>query len=151
MTNELSEADISRILSAVETIETSIGLIVEQRDIDREEYHHDQLTQDVIERRFVKMTEAAIDIGKVLLRYERGEPVESNPGSMKALTEDEILSPETAAEMANAARFRNVLAHTYGDVIDADIVYEAAHDLERYQAFLKEIRAYLDSIGALDS
>ena len=98
----------------------------------------------------MKLTEAAIDIGTVLLVYERGEPAESNPGTMRALTEEDILQEETADKMANAARFRNVLAHTYGPVIDQDTVYDALQDLDRYRTFLQEVRAYLDSIDALE-
>jgi uncharacterized protein YutE (UPF0331/DUF86 family) len=51
--------------------------------------------------------------------------------------------------MARAAQFRNVLAHEYGDVIDDEIVYEALHNLDRYRAFLHEVRDYLASVGAL--
>lgn len=126
-------------------------MIADERNLDRDAYKQDPKTQDVVERRFVKMTEAAIDIGNVLLRNERDKPAESNPETMRALAEGGILSTETAHEMENAARFRNVLAHTYGDVIDHDIVYDAIHDLERYRCFLEEVRTYLGSIGALDS
>jgi uncharacterized protein YutE (UPF0331/DUF86 family) len=51
--------------------------------------------------------------------------------------------------MVATARFRNVLAHTYGDVID-DVVYDALDNLERYRSFLVAVRQYLDSIGALE-
>lgn len=96
------------------------------------------------------MTEAALDIGRVLLTHERGQPAESNAAMMRALDSAGILSTETADAMAAAARFRNVLAHTYGDVIDDDIVYDALYDLERYRAFVLAVRDYLDSTGALD-
>jgi uncharacterized protein YutE (UPF0331/DUF86 family) len=149
MSDELTDDDLSRILTAVETIETSLGILVEKRTLDRDGYKHDRETQAVLERRFVKMTDAAIDIGNVLLIHERGRPADSNPGTMKSLAESGILSEETA--QANAARFRNVLAHSYGDIIDHDIVYDAAHDLDRYRQFLIAVRNHLDSINALDS
>lgn len=53
-------------------------------------------------------------------------------------------------EMAQAARFRNVLSHTYGDVIDDDVVYNAPQDLDRYREFVRAVRDHLDAIGALD-
>ena len=59
------------------------------------------------------------------------------------------LDETTAESMAQAARFRNVLAHTYGDVIDDDVVYDALEDLKRYREFLVAVRAYLDETGAL--
>lgn len=106
--------------------------------------------RNIVERRFVKMTEAAIDIGEELVKHERGSPPKSNPESMRALKELQILSPSTANKMAQGARFRNVLAHTYGDIIDHDVVYNALQDLERYRQFVVEVRDYLESIGALD-
>lgn len=96
------------------------------------------------------MTEAAIDIGEALVKHERGTPPASNPQSMRALEELGILSASTAEEMAQAARFRNVLAHTYGNIIEHDVVYNALQDLERYRQFIIEVRDYLESIGALD-
>lgn len=51
---------------------------------------------------------------------------------MQALGEIGILSDTTAEQMMQAARFRNLLAHTYGEIIDHDIVYNALQDLDRY-------------------
>ncbi|WP_436911216.1 type VII toxin-antitoxin system HepT family RNase toxin [Halosimplex marinum] len=140
-----------RILDAVDTIEQSLGVLAQKRKaVDREQYRSDRDTRDIVERRFVKVTEAAIDIGTVLVVHERGEPPESNPATMRALAEEGIVPPEVAEEMAETARFRNVLAHTYGDAIDDDVVYDALNDLERYRSFLVEVRKYLNSIDALD-
>lgn len=125
MTNGLHDDQLNRILAAVDTIEASLGVLVRKQAVDRAAYKRDSDTRDVVERRFVKMTEAALDIGRVLLTHERGQPAESNAAMMRALDSAGILSTETADAMAAAARFRNVLAHTYGDVIDDDIVYDA--------------------------
>lgn len=141
---------LHRILNAVETIEVSLGVLARKQSLSRDEYFADTDTQDIVERRFVKMTEAAIDIGEELVKHERGSPPASNPEAMRALEELEILSESTAEEMAQGARFRNVLAHTYGDIIDHDVVYNALQDLERYRQFVLEIRDYLESIGVLD-
>lgn len=152
MTTDDVPADrLNRILDAVDTIEESIGVLAGKQRLSREEYKTDVETRDVVERRFVKMTEAAIDIGEELVKQERGTPPASNPASMRALAEVGVLSTETAEQMAQAARFRNVLSHTYGRIIDHDLVYNALQDLERYRTFVVEVRDYLDSIGVLDS
>lgn len=96
------------------------------------------------------MTEAAIDIAEELVKHERGSPPKSNPKSMRALEGLSILSASTATEMAQRARFRNVLAHTYGEIIEHDVVYNALQDLERYRKFLIEVRDHLESVGALE-
>lgn len=144
----LSESDIERIVTAVETVETSLAVLADKQSLSREVYRADREVRDVVERRFVKTTEAVLDIAETLVVNERGEHPESNPAAMLTLSECGVLESDTAERMAQAARFRNVLAHTYGDVIDHDEVYDALQDLARYRDFLVEVRAYLDKIDA---
>lgn len=141
---------IERVLLAVSTMEKSLEILAEKRVIDREAYKRERETRDVVERRFVKMTEAAIDIGEELLKAERGRPAESNPATMLALVDVGVFSEAAGQEMAEAARFRNVLAHTYGVDIDDDLVYDALGDLERYRRFVHAVRGHLESVGALE-
>lgn len=147
----LSEDEIERILTAAETIEESLGVLAGHQSMERNEYREERAIQDIVERRFVKLTEAALDVGRTLVVHQRGTVPDSNPGTMRALAVEDILTEGTADAMAQAARFRNVLAHTYGDVIDHDAVYEALQDLQRYRDFLGEIRTYLEETGALGS
>ena len=141
---------LNRLLTAVETIEESLGVLARKQRVSREDYKSDSDTRDIVERRFVKMTEAAIDIAEELVKHERGQPPASNPESMRTLGEISVLSGPLAEEMAQGARFRNVLSHTYGNIIDHDVVYNALQDLDRYRTFVQAVRDYLDSIGALD-
>ena len=72
MTDDVFPADrLNRILVAVETIDESLGTLARKQQLTREEYKHDPDTQDIVERRFVKMTEAAIDIGEEILQALR--------------------------------------------------------------------------------
>lgn len=151
MTRDDFPADsLERILTAVGTIEKSLGVLARKQSVSREAYKRDSDTRDIVERRFVKMTEAAIDIGDELVKYERDRLPESNPESMRELGAAGVLPSALAEEMAQAARFRNVLSHTYGDIIEHDVVYNALQDLDRYREFVREVRTFLDSIGALD-
>ena len=152
MTGGLPDEELARVLDAVETIDSCLEHLVETRsNVDREAYRSDQPTQAMVERWFVKMTEAALDIGRTIISHERGSPPESNPKTMRSLGEIEVLLTDFATEMEDAARFRNVLTHTYGESINHDIVYSALQDLERYRRFVVTIREYLDSIDALDN
>ena len=94
---------LNRILVAVETIEESLGILARKQRIGREEYKSALETRDIVERRFVKMTEAAIDIAEELVKHERGQPPASNPESMRALGEIDVLSGPLIEEMAEGA------------------------------------------------
>lgn len=146
----LSEGDIERIVVAVETMETSLAILADKQALSAVEYRSNPETRDVVERRFVKLTEAALDIAKTVAVHEQGVRPESNPAAMMALGEVGILDETTTQKMAEAARFRNVLAHTYGDAVDHEAVYDALGDLERYRDFLIAVRTYLSAIGALE-
>lgn len=147
----LSEENIERILTAARTIEESLEILAGYRSMDRNEYKRDSAVQDIVERRFVKLTEAALDIARTLIIHERGSVPDSNPGTMQALIDERIVRTETGDAMVQAARFRNVLAHTYGDSIDDDTVYDALQDLQRYREFLGAVQAHLQNIEAFDS
>lgn len=145
----ISGDDVERIVDAVETIEASLSVLAETQSVSRETYRTDRETRDVVERRFVKLTEATLDIAKTVVTHERGVPPESNPAAMVALDDIEVLDRASKPEMVQAARFRNVLAHTYGNAINHDDVYAALQDLNRYRDFLYDVRAYLEATGTL--
>lgn len=145
----LSEDDLERIVGAVETMEASLSVLAQKQSLSRSAYRAHRESRDVVERRFVKLTEATLDIAQTIIAHERGTPAESNPAAMVALNELGVFDSVTTAEMVQAARFRNVLAHTYGDAIDHDDVYAALQDLDRYRDFLHDVRAYLEDTGLL--
>ncbi|WP_197538036.1 type VII toxin-antitoxin system HepT family RNase toxin [Natronomonas moolapensis] len=110
----------------------------------------DRAARDIVERRFVKLTEAALDIARTLVGHERGVQPDSNPAVMVALGRVDVLDDATTERMTQVARFRNVLAHTYGNAIKDDDVYDALQDLDRYRDFLFAVREYLDDTGILE-
>lgn len=146
----LTDDDIDRLVVAVETIEESLAILAELQSIDFDTYRSEPKTQDIVERRFVKATEATLDIAEVIAVHELDEQPDSNPAKIQALANANVLSESVRYSMIQTARFRNVLAHTYGDVIDHQTVYEALQDLDRYRKFLVEIRTYLDGTGIFD-
>ena len=113
MSDELSPDRLVRILDGIETIERSLGVLVKKRGAtSRTAYKRDTDTQDIVERRFVKMTEAALDIGTTIVIHEQGTPPSSNPETMRLLNDLKVLSEDLSDEMAAAARFRRVMTHT---------------------------------------
>jgi hypothetical protein len=70
--------DLERIVSGAETIEKSLSVLTAKQSMSREAYRADRETRDVVERRFVKLTEATLDIARTLVVHERGSPPESN-------------------------------------------------------------------------
>lgn len=148
MSQPHSRDHVETIVEKVEYVEACLELLASKQSVSRETFRDDPETRDVVERRFEKASQACIDIARMLLRDIDGTAAGSNAAAMRRLSEVDVLSEATAESMAQAALFRNVLAHEYGDVLDQDIVYDALQDLGRYRDFLYEIRTYLDEVGA---
>lgn len=140
---------VETVVEKVEYVETCLEILAGKQAVSRERYRSDPEVRDVVERRFEKATTACLDVGRILLKDIDGRAPESNAATMKRLHDVDVLSGAVADEMAQAALFRNVLAHEYGDVLDHDIVFDALQNLDRYRRFLREVRDYFDRIGAI--
>lgn len=78
----VSEAEVKRIVNVAETIEESLSVLTDKQSLSRSAYRTDQATRDIVERRFVKLTEAALDIADTVVVHERDSRPESNPAAM---------------------------------------------------------------------
>lgn len=137
------------IVDKAEFVEECLEILVERQSVDREAYANRLEVKDVVERRFEMMTQACIDIARILLKSLDVEVPGANADTMRRLVTEGVIAERTGAEMAEAAGLRNVLAHEYGHVIDDEVVYEALQDLSRYRAFLLDVREYLADQGAI--
>ena len=142
----------NRIADAVEAIEELVTQLRAHQEVSHEEYTDPtaQDRRDAIERKFVKLTEATLDIATELCKQE-GESRDL-PERRKALIEylasEDIIEEDLAEQLKEAVGFRDVLAHTYGPIVNDDIVYDALQNsLERYIAFVEAVDRYLQEMA----
>lgn len=145
----VDEQVAERVVRKVEYIEEALEVLTEKQALGPDEYADSRDVKDVVERRLVTVTQACIDIARVILSALDVRQAESNAGAVQQLEQHDVLTEATAEKLAEAARFRNVLAHEYGPVIDDVQVYESLQDLTRYRDFLHEVREFLQERGAL--
>ena len=125
MANPHSRERVETVVEKAEYVEECLEILADKQSVTRDQFRTDTDTRDVVERRLEKASQACIDVARMLLRDIEGEAPGSNAAAMRRLHEVGVLDGETAESMAQAALFRNVLAHEYGDVLDQDIVYDA--------------------------
>lgn len=108
----------------------------QMRGPSKEEYVEDMVTQRAVERTFMNLIQACIDLARHIRSTEDFSPSGTSKKEIEALGNADILSEETQERMVEAVGFRNVLAHRYGHV-DHDVVYDVLHDelhwFERFQ------------------
>lgn len=134
-----------RILDKATYVREAVTILTAKRDeLTFQAYRNDREQRDVVEREFETAIEACIDIGRILLR-ERGDPVpDENAAVFHRLGAVGILDEGTANRMAQAARFRNVLSHAYGnDVNDRDVYNALQGELSLFGLYLDAARSEL--------
>lgn len=109
----------------------------------------DRLLHDVKEERFVEHTlqiaiQAALDVASHIVSDERlGEP-QTNRELFDLLARRAIISATLAGILNDAAGFRNVLVHGYGDV-DLSVVRDVVeHRLDDLLSFVALVRRWME-------
>jgi len=134
-----------RIVEKAAHVRDALEVLAEKRDtLDFETYRSDREQRDVVEREFETAIEACLDIGEILLTIEGASVPEENAAVFRRLGSLTVLDADTARRMAEAAGFRNILSHRYGDAInDRDVYNFLNEDLPLFSAYLDRVRDYL--------
>lgn len=143
---ELPADRVNRIADAVEDIEQNLTRLRAFRQLSREEYtaSDEQDRRDAVERKFEKLTEAILDIAAEICKQERGAVPDRRKDIVAALAEEAVIDEDLAKRLRAAVGFRDVLSHTYGTIVNDDLVYDALqHDLGRYADFVDAVDSYL--------
>jgi len=134
-----------RILDKAGYVEEAVAVLERKRALDEATYLSDREQRAIVEREFQTAIEACLDIAALLCKDLTGGAPEENARKFSVLAEREVLGPETTDRMIDAAGFRNVLAHNYGDAVDDEVVYRTLQtDLDWFPTFLRDIRTYLN-------
>jgi len=140
----LDDETESSIVQRVGYIEQAVTVLSRKQSLALSDYLADREQRAIVEREFQTALEACIDISELLLKSLSAEIPETNTEKFARLGEIEILAADTAEAMQEAARFRNVLAHTYGFDLDNEQIYHHLQsDLHWFPTFLTEVRAAL--------
>jgi len=135
-----------RIVEKAEYVGAAVSPLAEKRDsISFDTYRTDREQRDVVEREFETAIEACIDIGEMVLGANNLDVPETNAGVFHELGNRSMIDAAIAERMAQAAGFRNVLSHRYGNEIDDRDVYNfLQEELPLFRIYLEEVRSLLD-------
>lgn len=133
-------------MEKAEYVGDAVKVLVRKRDsLSFEEYRTQREERDVVEREFETAIEACIDIGKMLLEVDSESAPSTNAQVFHELGKQNVLDSRTAQRMAEAAGFRNILLHQYGNEIDDEDVYNfLQRDLSLFYDYLEQVRDAID-------
>jgi uncharacterized protein YutE (UPF0331/DUF86 family) len=135
-----------RLVEKAEYVGEAVTLLAGKRDeLSFDEYRADREQRDIVEREFETAIEACLDIGKMILRAEGDDVPETNAQVFRELGTRSVIDQEIAERMAQAAGFRNILSHRYGNEInDRDVYNFLQEELPLFRAYLQQIREFVE-------
>jgi uncharacterized protein YutE (UPF0331/DUF86 family) len=141
----MDERTERRIVEKAAYVGEAVTLLATKRDsLSFEAYRNDREQRDVVEREFETAIEACLDIGKMLLRAEGEDVPETNAQVFRELGHRSVLGSDLAEQMAQAAGFRNILSHRYGNEInDRDVYNFLQEELPLFRRYLEQVREFV--------
>lgn len=137
--------DESVVVDKLRQINRYTNDLREMRGLPKEEYAADMVTQRAVERTFMNLIQSCIDLAQHIRAAEELTPSGTSKREIEALGQADIISADTQSKLEEAAGFRNVLAHRYGDV-NHEVVYEVLHnDLQWFEQFQQEIAQWFQT------
>jgi len=137
---------LARIADGIEAIERTVGELRSLQDLSRAAYKSDdnRIQRDAVERKFEKLTAAVVDVAETVLRIEDVSVPDRRKVTISELESVGVVDAELGEKLRAAVGFRDVLAHTYGPIVNDDIVYDALQNsIDRYVEFVERIDKYL--------
>lgn len=144
--DELPPDRANRIADSIEAIERDVVRLRELQALPRQEYGADdaQDLRDAVERKFEKLAEATLDVATQIARQEDLRVPDRRKGRIDVIEDLDLVDADLADRLREAIAFRDVLAHTYGAIVNDDLVYDALQNsLDRYVEFVSAVDGYL--------
>jgi uncharacterized protein YutE (UPF0331/DUF86 family) len=127
----------------VAAIEETLGRLREHLPRSYEWFASDWVTQKMAERSLQVIIEDMLDIGERLVALQEGGPCATAAAVMERLDRMGVI--QSAASYVPMVRFRNLLVHQYEHIDPAMVYGIAAKKLGDVEAFLQDIRRYVQS------
>jgi uncharacterized protein YutE (UPF0331/DUF86 family) len=119
--------DAERLARLLRRITDDVGRLEVHADSEPRTLLTDEVVLDHVKYRFVTAIEAMIDAAHHVCATEGFSTPSTNADAMLVLGRHDVLSNQTAEEVARAVGFRNVLVHRYAEVVDEQVVEQLGH------------------------
>jgi uncharacterized protein YutE (UPF0331/DUF86 family) len=127
------------IEKSISNIKKYLSILNNYRNITVEDLQNDFTLRGAVERYLYLAVQATIDLAEAIISYKDLRRPSTFSESFEILNEHNIISKCTKTNMIQMARFRNRIAHDYGDInynIVHDILINRITDID---IFLEEI------------
>ncbi|MBI5208026.1 MAG: DUF86 domain-containing protein [Candidatus Firestonebacteria bacterium] len=112
----ISDVDKERLIRIIDFLETELKDLPEFINLDQNTYEANSTKRRNVERWVENIANSSIDIAKILLASEKRRIYQTYKDAMQGLSTLENFDSNTASQLAEFAKLRNILAHEYLDI-----------------------------------
>jgi uncharacterized protein YutE (UPF0331/DUF86 family) len=134
--------DEERVSRLADAVLRDVARLEALAQVDNLLEHPDQL--DAVKYRFVTAIEGCLGIAHHVVASEGWAAPDSNAAAVRLLAEQGVVDGETAASVARASGFRNLLVHQY-DAIDDRAVVGFLEQLGVIEGFVRQVLAWISA------
>lgn len=99
-----------------------------------------------MERKFEKLAEATLDVAAQIAKQEGRRVPAQRKDRIDAIGELTVIDADLADRLREAVALRDVLAHTYGAIVNDELVHDALRNgLDRYVEFVAAVDRFLSN------
>lgn len=140
----LNESDKLNILKRIDFIQIELNDLDEYKKLTYEVYNTDRITRRNVERIIENISNALIDISKIIIANENIHIPNSYREIILKLGEIETIDEELAKSIAEIARLRNVLAHQYLDIKWSYVTTFITDKINDVYKFIDAVNKYVE-------
>jgi uncharacterized protein YutE (UPF0331/DUF86 family) len=132
--------DEERVTRLADAVLRDVGRLTALAQVEDLLHQPDQL--DAVKYRFVTAIEGCVSIAHHVVASEGWAAPDSNSAAVTGLAEHGVVDTKTAASVASAAGFRNLLVHRY-DAIDDSAVIGFLEHVKVIESFVGQVVGWL--------
>lgn len=138
-----SKIEKDRVTEFLRLLSDDLKTLREKAEISKAIYRGSRDIQAIVERRLQTATESCINVGNHLIARLGLRPPADYADVFRVMGEAQLLPSELIGQMADMARFRNLLVHVYW-AIDHEKVYDSLRSrLATLEAFASHISRWV--------
>jgi uncharacterized protein YutE (UPF0331/DUF86 family) len=135
--------DKAMIQGKIDIIERNLKFLVAYKQVTQKEFIQSYKDIQAVKYSLLEIIEACIDLASHILVVKNFERAESYAEIFEILAKQKILPVPLASKLADMARFRNLLVHSYGKVDNVRVLEFVKTELKDVKGFIEVVLKYI--------
>ena len=141
------QIDNDLIQGKIDIIEKNLTFLGEYKDIGKEVFLNSYKDIQAVKYSLFEIIEACIDTASHIISTKGFERAESYSEMFEILGNNNIIESELSKNLADMARFRNILVHRYAKVDNSKVLLYVQEELKNVENYVKKLLELLQHQG----